>query len=310
MMSSFRKLALALLSFFSLAVLCNTAAFAKPLLVYYSLSGNTERVAQALATLTQADVYRIETVKAYPSNFDAVVEQAREERNRNVMPEIKPLQIDLTQYETVFLGFPIWSSSVAQPVKTFLSQYSLNGKTVYPFCTHDGYGPGRSVQAILEYSPQAKIKTIFDIEGSQARQTQPLLETWLRSTGYYENRISVRTPIQIIMDNRTINAELNDSIEAQAFLKMLPVKVQMSEFGGREFYGPLQGSISHKAQGQLRFNDGDITYCPTNNTVAIFYSQSSRPNLTMRVIPIGKVLENPEIFSKMGSYQEVEFRLP
>lgn len=280
-----------------------SAVFAKSAVVYYSLSGNTDQVAKVLAEMTGADLYRIETEKSYPSDFDRVVEQAREERRTNYLPPLKPMAIDWSQYDTVFLGFPVWSSSIAQPVKTFLTQNSLKGKNVYPFCTHDGYGAGQSRSAIQSYSPDANVHEVFDMLGSQARNARSLLKTWLDGIGLTTSR-----SIVIEMDGRTIPAQLNDSYEAEVFYSMLPVTVNMHEFDSREFYGPLDGEIKAKAQGQLRFNDGDITYCPFNNTVAIFYSQSERPNLTMHVIPMGKVLVDPKIFHEMDKYQKVVFR--
>ena len=81
----------------------------------------------------------------------------------------------------------------------------------------------------------------------------------------------------------------------------------MGEFGGREFYGPMKGSIKAVSKGQYRFEDGTLTYCSTNNTVALFYAQSSRPNLTMAVYPMGKVVSDLSVFEKLNSYDSFEF---
>lgn len=83
----------------------------------------------------------------------------------------------------------------------------------------------------------------------------------------------------------------------------------MSNYGGREFYGGINQAITVEGDGRLRFDDGDITYCPSNNTAAIFYSQSSRPNLTMTVYPIGKVTSDLAIFPDLPSQVEITFEV-
>lgn len=119
-------------------------------------------------------------------------------------------------------------------------------------------------------------------------------------------------PIEIAAeaDGHTIRIVMNDSPEAEQFLKMLPVSVRMGKFGGREFFGPLEGEISAQGDGQYTFKDGTLTYCPTNNTVAIFYAQSSRPNLTMAVYPMGQVVSDLGVFSEMSRSAVFTFSLP
>lgn len=91
---------------------------------------------------------------------------------------------------------------------------------------------------------------------------------------------------------------------------MLPLSVSMWNYGGRELYGGLSGDIAPVSQGQLFFSDGDITYCDQNNTVAIFYAQSSRPNLTMEVIPMGRVTSDLNILVELDEDAEITFSLP
>ena len=94
---------------------------------------------------------------------------------------------------------------------------------------------------------------------------------------------------------------------AEQFLAQLPQTISMSNYGGREVYGRVEQEISVDGEGQLYFADGDITYCPTNNTVAIFYSQSDNPNLTMEVYPIGRVTSDLSIFPGLPSRVDVSF---
>jgi flavodoxin len=287
----------------------------KNLIVYYSLSGNTKIIAENLHALVGGDIVEIKTVRPYPDNFHAVVEQAREERRANFLPPIQAIGIRPQDYDTVYLGFPVWGSTIPQPIATFLSQNDLAGKTVIPFCTHDGYGVGRGFQVLSEYWPKAEILPGFDMLGSNARDARELLTAWLDRIGVAvssagANRTNAAgTPITITIGNTVLAGVLNDGPVARKFMEMLPVTVSMGQFGGREFYGSSPERIPTDVEGRLRFDDGDITYCPQNNSVAIFYAQTDRPNLTMRVIPLGRVISELSVFHDMNQSVQMTFNL-
>ncbi|WP_293702655.1 cyclophilin-like fold protein, partial [uncultured Parasutterella sp.] len=95
--------------------------------------------------------------------------------------------------------------------------------------------------------------------------------------------------------------------EAKLFYSQLPLSVSMGRFGGREFYGSMPGKMKVSSEGQYTFKDGTLTYCPTNHTVAFFYAQTSRPNLTMAVYPMGSVLGNLNIFHEMDDLVTFHF---
>ncbi|MFR1026428.1 MAG: cyclophilin-like fold protein [Parasutterella sp.] len=99
--------------------------------------------------------------------------------------------------------------------------------------------------------------------------------------------------------SREFRVVLNSTPEAKLFYSQLPLSVSMGRFGGREFYGSMPGKMKVSSEGQYTFKDGTLTYCPTNHTVAFFYAQTSRPNLTMAVYPMGSVLGNLNIFHEM-----------
>lgn len=312
----------------TLLVILLGAAFAAPafsaqvatsnsrsLIIYYSLSGNTKTVVGELQQLVGADAIEIKTVRPYPSDFHAVVEQAREERRTNFLPPIQPVTADWSNYDTIYLGFPIWGNTIPQPMATFLSQNNLAGKKLIPFCTHDGYGVGRSFQVVSEYCPNAKLLAGFDMLGSNSRNSRQLLTAWLNRIGI--NTVSAAvpgtntegTPITITIGGTVLTGILNNGPVAEEFKKRLPVTVDMGQFGGREFYGGISERIATNVEGRLRFDNGDITYCPQNNTVAIFYAQTNRPNLTMRVIPMGKVTSDLSVFHTMQQSARMTFSL-
>lgn len=284
----------------------------KSLIIYYSLSGNTKTVVNILQELVGAQSMEIKTVHAYPDDFHAVVEQAREERRTNFLPSIQTLSHNPQDYDIIYLGFPIWGNTIPQPMATFLSQNNLAEKTIIPFCTHDGYGVGRAFDAVQNYCPSATLLNGFDMLGADARNAKKLLEAWLKSIDADLSKKNAsltknETRLVITIGNKTIHGVLGNSATAQEFKKLLPLTVSMAEYGGREYYGSIAKRISTQETGQLFFADGDITYCPQNNSVAIFFAQTNSPNLTMKVIPVGKVTSDLSLFHETDKYIDISF---
>ncbi len=111
----------------------------KAIVIYYSYGGNTERIAQLIRQETGADAARIETVQPYTGTYEAVVDQGQREVDSGFCPEIKPLGVDLSAYDTVILGSPVWWYTFAPAMHSFLNQADLSGKTVWPFATNGGW---------------------------------------------------------------------------------------------------------------------------------------------------------------------------
>lgn len=279
----------------------------KTLILYYSLTGNTRAAAEQIQSLVGGDLEEIKTERPYPEDFHALVEQAREERRTGYLPPIQPIAKQLESYDVIYLGFPIWGSTIPQPVATFLSQNHLAGKTIVPFCTHDGYGAGRSFQVVADYCPSARILEGFDMIGSEAKSALDSLSAWLQRI--HPGVGAAETPITVSFGDTVLSGTLNGSPEAKAFMAAMPQSVSMVQYGGREYYGAVKEKITAVSKGRLRFEDGDITYCPQNHTVAIFFSQTDRPNLTMEVIPIGKVTSDLSVFRDLGHSVQVRFDL-
>ena len=114
--------------------------------------GTTEYVANMIAENVGGDLHRIETVTPYTADFDELQDVNHDEMSSNYLPELKESNLDISAYDTVFIGYPVWATDVPQAVLSFLKEYDLSGKTVIPFCTHDGYGAGNSYQTIAEAS--------------------------------------------------------------------------------------------------------------------------------------------------------------
>ena len=111
----------------------------KTIVVYYSYTGNTKKIAEQIAKTLKADIVEIETENTYTGNYNSVVDQGKKEVETGFMPKIKPISLDLEKYKTIILGSPVWWYTFAPAMKTFLNENSLKNKTVYPFATNAGW---------------------------------------------------------------------------------------------------------------------------------------------------------------------------
>ena len=115
----------------------------------------TEYVARLIQETIGGDLFRIETVEEYPSDYDDVVSQARAEKGDNARPELAGHIENLEQYDTIILGYPSWIMDLPMPVYSFLEEYDFGAKTIIPFVTHGGSGFGSTKDAISELQPGA-----------------------------------------------------------------------------------------------------------------------------------------------------------
>ena len=111
----------------------------KTLILYYSYGGNTRKIAQMIRQEIGGNLEESETVKPYTGYYDAVVDQGQREIDSGFMPEIKPLKADISNYDCIVFGSPVWWYTFAPAVKTFLHNHNLSGKMIYPFATNGGW---------------------------------------------------------------------------------------------------------------------------------------------------------------------------
>lgn len=128
----------------------------RTLVVYFSRSGNTRVIAGVIHRSLTTDLFEIEPGTPYPEDYFQTVEQAKQERAHGTLPALKNNIGDFARYETVYLGFPIWGTSVPPVVQTFLSTHDLAGKLLISFITHGGYGKGDSDEVLARLAPAAR----------------------------------------------------------------------------------------------------------------------------------------------------------
>lgn len=149
------------------------------LVAYFSRSGNTRVVAGLIHRTQHTDLLEIRPASAYPEDYLKTVEQARQERDAGYEPPLKAVLTNLSQYDTVYLGFPIWGETTPPVIRAFLSTHDLSGKDLIPFVTHGGYGLGNSLSVISRHAPKARLHEGFVMEADQERQTMNRVSAWL-----------------------------------------------------------------------------------------------------------------------------------
>ena len=114
--------------------------------------GTTEYVARIIQEETGGDIHLIETASKYTADYEELIDVNHGEMAEGALPELKETDLDLSKYDTVFVGYPVWATDVPRAVISFLNKYDLSDKMVIPFCTHAGYGAGKSYSTIAEAS--------------------------------------------------------------------------------------------------------------------------------------------------------------
>ena len=137
----------------------------KVLIVYLSRTNNTKTIAEIIHKNAGGTLVALELEKPYPENYRATVEQVVKENETGYLPPLKTKIDSIQNYDVVFVGFPTWGMKLPPPMKSFLKQYDLSGKTIVPFNTNDGYGIGSSFDTVKELCPKSKILDGFSIKG-------------------------------------------------------------------------------------------------------------------------------------------------
>ena len=150
--------------------------------------GNTAIIAEIIAKKTGADLFELKPVKSYPVDYDECTKIASREKASKARPELVGTVENFSQYDTIFVGYPIWYGDAPMAVYTFLESYDFGGKNIVPFCTHGGSGLSSTDQQFALVCPSAKILQGFEIRGTVAQknfdESEKKVSAWLSKIGY------------------------------------------------------------------------------------------------------------------------------
>ncbi|PJF07448.1 flavodoxin [Limosilactobacillus fermentum] len=168
-------------------------ATGKSLIVYFSRTkgvyggdvkvGHTAQVAQDIQKYTGADMYEIVPKVDYSSNYEQVTKQAQTEIDENARPAIKTPLPDVSKYDTIYIGSPIWWGQYPMIMFTFFDKENLNGKTIIPFTTHAGSGLANTVETLKQTYLKATVLEGLAVRGTDSSKAAPKVNAWLARLG-------------------------------------------------------------------------------------------------------------------------------
>lgn len=166
----------------------------KVLIVYLSRTANTKAIAEIIHKNVGGTLVPLELKNPYPENYQAIVQQVVKENETGYLPPLKTKIDSMQNYEVVFVGFPTWGMKIPPPIKSFLKQYDLSGKTVIPFNTNAGFGVGSSFETAKELCPNSKVLEGFTMKGGierdgvyfvikdeKAKEAETKVKQWLQN---------------------------------------------------------------------------------------------------------------------------------
>ena len=181
----------------------------------YIDKGNTAMMASVIAELTGGDLHEIRTMTPYPEDYASMLRVAQEEIDTNARPALAANVENMTDYDVIFIGYPIWHGKMPQAIYTFIESHDLTGKTVIPFNTHEGSGQSGTQQVIEKALPASIVLQGLAIQGKVAQEdperTRAIVEPWLEgmnmkkaSTGAGAEVLAVYQAIQQAMIDKDI----------------------------------------------------------------------------------------------------------
>lgn len=173
---------------------CEVFTMKKILVIYFSRKGenhmpggvkflekgHTARAAEYIRDAVDADLFEIETVKPYADGYKACCMEAVAEASTNARPEIRSFGPDISEYETIFVCYPIWCGTAPMCVFTYLEHFNWTGKRVVPLCTHEGSGLANSVKDLERSCKGAEIAPGLMIRGNRAADSQAEIAAWAK----------------------------------------------------------------------------------------------------------------------------------
>lgn len=161
---------------------------AKSIIIFWSRSGSTKLLASKIARETGVDILEITLKTLYPANYRKTLSRANRERIQDAPPELAMQLPDLSQYDTIYLGYQTWAMTLSQPMKAFLLQYGgeFSNKKIAPFLSEGGYGTGDSIELIREIIAQNGGKnntytSALVVDGNRVDESDAEVKRWLKN---------------------------------------------------------------------------------------------------------------------------------
>lgn len=161
----------------------------RTLVLYYSQTGATQRVAEEIGKQLGADVVALELEQPYDGTFEQTIERCQKEKADGVLPTLKKLDLNMDEYDVVFLGFPVWFGTYATPIAALLKDQTFEGKKLVPFCTFGSGGLQECTEHLRKALPKAEVADGYGIRNARLKAVEKEVERFLVERGYKEGEV-------------------------------------------------------------------------------------------------------------------------
>jgi flavodoxin len=238
------------------------------LVAYFSVTNNTKKLATYAQEHLQSDIFEIVPKVEYTSadiDYNSDCRANKEQNDDMARPEIKYTIEDISQYDTIVLGYPIWWAQAPKIMYTFIESYDFTNKTILPFCTSGSSDIGSSATNLAKSAPKANW---LDGKRFAASTNKTTISGWLDE--YIDKK---EDNMNLYIDNQKLNVTWEDNDSVKALKKILPVTINMHQYGGFEQTGNIGQSIARNDT-EIDTVPGDIVLY-NGNAISVFYDNSS-----------------------------------
>ena len=238
------------------------------LVAYFSVTNHTKEIALKAQDYLKSDIFEIVPSQEYTAediNYNSDCRANREQNDHTARPEIKYSIEDMSKYDTIVLGYPIWWGQAPKIMYTFVESYDLSNKTIIPFCTSGSSPIGSSATNLAKSEPNANW-----LEGKRfpAGASKEDVVSWLDSYIDKEEK-----DMKLLIDEKELDVSWEDNDSVKALKKLLPLTISMHEYGGFEQTGSIGSSIVRNDR-QIDVVPGDIVLY-NGNAISVFYNNSA-----------------------------------
>ncbi len=173
----------------------------KYLVIYYSQTGVTKAVAEEIQKKLGADIDSIEVSVPYDGSYQETIDRCLKEMNDGITPKVKSVKANLSAYDVVFLGYPIWFGTYALPIAGLVKDYDFSGKLIVPFCTFGSGGLESSVSDLRKALPNAKIMEGYGVRSTRLASAPKEIDRFLKENQFIDGEVeklaeySVQQPV-------------------------------------------------------------------------------------------------------------------
>ncbi len=278
----------------------------RALIVYYSYSGVTRGVSDMLQEKTGGDVFELIPKVPYPDDMYEASDRAAAELESGDLPELTGVLPDLSEYELILVGGPVWSEKTAPPLVAYLSQTDFEGKAVAPFWTYNS-NEGAYEEDVTGHIQNAKIRNGLGLAHASSMEDSELeqvLDQWLETVKDAPEASDVQeTAITITIDGQEIQAVLNDSPQAKEFQELLPLTLSMTRMGEHEYYGSLPRPLTHAKDLRTGYTVGDLAFWTPGDLFALYFDEPEDEPEGLMIL--GRITSDLSVFDQLGNPEEV-----